>query len=58
MIGSLRQGISDLAELKIAMSLSLFSQHHGVGFDGVVRILHARDTSERRDQREKELYIK
>lgn len=39
MIGSLWQGISDLAELKIAMSLSLAFQHHGVGFDGVVRIL-------------------
>lgn len=57
MIGSLRQGISDLAELKIAMSLSLFSITGWVSMESY-EYLHARDTSERRDKREKELYIK
>lgn len=57
MIGSLRQGISDLAELKIAMSLSLFSITGWVSMESY-EYLHARDTSERRDRREKELYIK
>ena len=56
MIGSLRQGISDLAELKMAMSLSLFSLTGWVSMESY-EYLHAGETSERRDKREKELYI-